>query len=787
MRPRRLVLEGFGPYKRRQELDFTQLDLFAICGPTGAGKSSLVDALTYALYGRIYRVGDDVKSFISLDQGTERPRMVVELEFEADGRIYRVVRITGTKSPAQTQLEEFRDGQWHALEGRVKEANERIQRIVGLDFDAFTKSVVLPQNEFHRFLAGKPEERRQILDQLLSLKLFSDLHQRANQEARRCDEQATFIRRQLETTYASATPERLEEVRRALQDANARLADRQDAVKTLEAGHELAVALRQADEARATAEARCLATQSRVSQLEAQLKEDTAALAPLQQELERLQQELEATAYDAVEHQRLIKAEGVASTLERALADERTWNEQVQKGQAKLAQDEAAESAAARALEEADRRVEEARAALDQAKHHDMAATLRSGLRPGDPCPVCGQPVTQVPGVEASHLDAAAKELREAEAAAKRAHDEYKEASRRFADTRAKLTSAQEQLELARGRVAQERANLANLVGEARASSLDAKALRAELEEHERRRAKRESLGRSRAETEQALNARKERLAGAKGQLAEAKDSLAGAQRDLDAAKTALNDARTAMAEWIERSRRSDLAPLLERASDLAKALENERKAVQQALEEIRVEIARTEQEEKTVRDAIEQAKGLREHESALTARGRLARELAYHLQADRLPAFIRGEALRALAADGSERLSFLSAGRYTLKVSKQEFQVVDHWNAGEQRPVKTLSGGETFLASLALALALAERIPELAAGHDTRLESLFLDEGFGALDAETLEVAGRALDALRSEERLVGVITHVEELADRLPARVRVIKEPEGSRLEIA
>ena len=183
---------------------------------------------------------------------------------------------------------------------------------------------------------------------------------------------------------------------------------------------------------------------------------------------------------------------------------------------------------------------------------------------------------------------------------------------------------------------------------------------------------------------------------------------------------------------------------------------------------------------------AIALAKTLRAQERALTARGQVAQELAYHLRADRLPAFIREEALRALAVEGSEQLSALSSGRYTLEVEKQEFHVIDHWNAGEPRSVKTLSGGETFLASLALALALARRIPELSAGRETRLESLFLDEGFGALDAETLEVAGRALEELRSEERLVGVITHVEELAERLPARVRVIKEPEGSRLEV-
>jgi exonuclease SbcC len=785
VRPRRLTLEGFGPYKRRQELDFTELDLFAISGPTGAGKSSIVDALTYALYGRIYRVGDDVKAFISLDQGTDRPRMMVALEFEVDGRVYRVVRTTGTKSPAQVQLEELRDGAWHPIEGRAKEANARIQRIVGLDFDAFTKSVVLPQNEFHRFLSGKPEERREILDQLLSLGLFSWLHQRASQEAQRCADLARELRRQMETTYADATPERAEELRRELDEARDRLRAKEAAVGALKTGHDLATELREADALRARADQRSAQARARISTLEAEVREGEDALLPLREALNRIQNQLATLVYDPTEHQRLIQAKEVASALEQALTEERTWTDQTQKGEAKLAEDEAAERNAKKALDDAEARLEQAQAALDEARRHDLAIALRSGLKPGDPCPVCGQSIASVPPSEAPHLDAAEAALVDAQTAAKQAQSSYQAAARRTAGTRAGLASARERLESARQRVEDERRKLATLLGPHGAASLDRQALEDAVADRENRRREREALEQQRAHAERTLNDHEKRLEAARGQLAEAQEFAAHAEEELQSVLQALEAARGTMSNWIDSSGRHDLRPALARGEELAMLLKAELQAAQEELNGLRVEIGKLEDREKAVREAIVQAEQLREQERAVTARGELARELAYHLRADRFPAFIREEALRALAIGGSERLAFLSSGRYALEVEKQEFRVIDHWNAGEARPVKTLSGGETFLASLALALALAERIPELAAGRETRLESLFLDEGFGALDAETLEVAGRALDALRSEERLVGVITHVEELAERLPARVRVIKDPEGSRLE--
>ena len=104
-------------------------------------------------------------------------------------------------------------------------------------------------------------------------------------------------------------------------------------------------------------------------------------------------------------------------------------------------------------------------------------------------------------------------------------------------------------------------------------------------------------------------------------------------------------------------------------------------------------------------------------------------------------------------------------------------------------RSVKTLSGGETFLASLALALALAERLADLGTGTHGRetLESLFIDEGFGALDTdETLDQVIQALEALQTDHRVVGVVTHLVQLAERMPAHIRVKKAPEGSWIEV-
>jgi len=162
-----------------------------------------------------------------------------------------------------------------------------------------------------------------------------------------------------------------------------------------------------------------------------------------------------------------------------------------------------------------------------------------------------------------------------------------------------------------------------------------------------------------------------------------------------------------------------------------------------------------------------------------------VARTLGSHLSATGFGRWLQNRILQWLVAGATARLKDLSSGQYSLDMdSRNEFLVIDHRNADEPRPAKTLSGGETFLASLALALSLAEQVAGLAAHGSPRLEALFLDEGFGALDPETLDVVAASIDQLGAE-RMVGLVTHVAELANRIPVQYRVRKVGNSSSVE--
>ena len=112
------------------------------------------------------------------------------------------------------------------------------------------------------------------------------------------------------------------------------------------------------------------------------------------------------------------------------------------------------------------------------------------------------------------------------------------------------------------------------------------------------------------------------------------------------------------------------------------------------------------------------------------------------------------------------------------------DLDVIDHYN-GTRRSVRTLSGGESFKASLSLALGLSDEIQSLAGG--IRLDTMFVDEGFGSLDEESLQQAVRALSSLTEGNRLVGIISHVSELKEKIEKQILVKKDRAGgSRVEI-
>jgi exonuclease SbcC len=167
---------------------------------------------------------------------------------------------------------------------------------------------------------------------------------------------------------------------------------------------------------------------------------------------------------------------------------------------------------------------------------------------------------------------------------------------------------------------------------------------------------------------------------------------------------------------------------------------------------------------------------------------GDVASTLARSLQSNQFIAFVQQEAFHRLAADGTRHLNTLSSERYAFASEGDDFVIIDHWNADEPRPVTTLSGGEMFLASVALALALAEGLAGLSHGHARfALDSLFLDEGFGTLDSETLDVVLQGVETLSMGDRLVGIVSHIPELAERMPSRIHVRKSVGGSTIDIS
>jgi exonuclease SbcC len=178
---------------------------------------------------------------------------------------------------------------------------------------------------------------------------------------------------------------------------------------------------------------------------------------------------------------------------------------------------------------------------------------------------------------------------------------------------------------------------------------------------------------------------------------------------------------------------------------------------------------------------------GLENHRARLEAQLKqhtIMSALATDLQTNQFQNFVFQDLFRELVVGASTRLLQLSQ-RYALEVDEDtKFWVVDQDNANEKRAIETLSGGETFLASLALALQLSQQVQDAAGALS--LDSLFIDEGFGTLDPETLETVAEAVEALRDTGRVVGIITHIAELTNRLPVRIRVHKSVAGSHVEI-
>lgn len=195
-------------------------------------------------------------------------------------------------------------------------------------------------------------------------------------------------------------------------------------------------------------------------------------------------------------------------------------------------------------------------------------------------------------------------------------------------------------------------------------------------------------------------------------------------------------------------------------------------------------------------RRAADEVRGLgpvrEEYERVARLAGLTAGTSADNARKMRLEAYVLAARLEQVAAAATARLQRMSSGRYQLVHSDARtggrraglgLHVIDAWT-GRERDTATLSGGETFFASLALALGLADVVTDEAGG--VRLDTLFIDEGFGSLDDQTLDEVLDVLDSLRERDRSVGIVSHVADLRRRIPAQLEVVKERHGSAVRL-
>lgn len=919
MRPLRLVVSAFGPYAGRTELNMEQLGrrgLYLITGDTGAGKTTLFDAITYALYGEPSGGNRDASMLRSQYAAPDTPTEV-ELTFSYSGQIYRVRRNPEYQRPARRgggMTLQRAEAELYYPDGRVctrtREVTAEVTWIIGLDRDQFCRIAMIAQGEFLKLLLATTEERKNIFRQIFQTKPYQLLQERLKAEsgalADQCGQMQSSIRQYAAglvcppehplTARLEAAARELPPLAELLALADQLLAEDETALQVLnETRQRTAQALQEANtrlgQARQLAQTRADrdACQAKLPAAREELARCRAALQQAQATLPR-REELAAKAesiraqlprYAELEQARAARdkrAAALADKQARIAARTQTLNGEQARLQAEQAErdglrDSVVELEKLRAqageldrrrreLEDLNDRLdgcrrakkEHARAAeayvqaqqaaeaaqtaymrLNRAFLDEQAGILAAGLRPGQPCPVCGATEHPCPASAGEQAPTEAQ-VEQARNAARQAQENASRASSAAADRNATLTALQQEA----------RARCQELLGSddpARAVALLAQARQTAAEQAERlaadTRAQKTRLARLQT-LETSLPAREESCRRLTAEL----DTLTREREALTAEKAAGEEAVTRLEQGLDFSGRQAaeqaIARQLEEKNRLQAGQEQAEQACRTAqttcdtltgqLQQAEAQLAQAPaldlavQEEACRRLAAEQAgqdkaaaelsarltnnrrqrdgiqrqgEGLAETETrwqwvralSNTANGNLPGREKIMLET-----WVQTAFFDRIVARANTRFMVMSGGQYELARRAQadnnrsqtglELDVIDHYN-GSRRSVRSLSGGESFQASLCLALGLADEIQSAAGG--IRLESMFVDEGFGSLDEEALRQALRALEDLTEGDRLVGIISHVTELKDRIDRQIRVTKDRTGgSRLEL-
>jgi exonuclease SbcC len=813
MRPREITLRGFRSYSDEVTFDFTGRSLVGIVGPIGSGKSSILDAISFALYGKTPRIEGATKALIN----QRHDSLHVSMTFEVDGAVWKAVRVLRRTGAAAHTLYRVEDGEDHEVTDKARDMGERIEEILGLDFEAFRRSVLLAQNQFAGFLEAAGGDRNKVLKGVFGfdrldamrdavkerldglggrLQVLADRRESAESDRKDLEEKKKELvvveerARTLEALRGSVS--QVDEVLRAASEKRASAQKEVDGLDALAS----AIPDRESTEGLfAEASAAEASLESAVAALTAAEEAVAAAVSGLEAAVEALggRPALDAAADQVARHgaavakaeaeaKRLTEAQQAVAAAEKALDGAEKALTEAQEAEAKA--NMAAEAAAAEEVAARDR--------LHQAHTADRAYALRAELTAGEPCPVCDQVVATIPKSRpTTKVDAAQKAADKAVDAGAKARDVnaaaqrlvlQREAARdsaaeRLAQANAAVTDAESAATAAADVVAGSTAALADLLGAGDPAE--------RLTEHRSAVSTAEQVLKDAREAESA--ARKE-AEGARVTREQTRAALAGLRTNLSTlagrldASIAIGESAAEVADglkairshWIEARDAADRARAQAtnelQAAEAARVelLEGAGLAAKDDILEVSAEAGR----EATALGAtvahlekrLAEMEALAGEEEELVGKAALLERLHTDLRPSNFLEFVLDERRHDLADLAGEHLEILTAGRYRFS-EDGEFNMVDLAAADAVRGPSSLSGGETFLASLALALALAE----IVSREGGRLDAFFLDEGFGSLDPEHLDLAMRGIERLVSAEtdRLVVLVSHVAAMRD--------------------
>lgn len=872
MRIQTLEVENFMPYRDPVTLEFSDMSLFAIVGETGSGKSSVVDAICYALYGRIPRIRtENGQRENVISRGAKQ--FHVALSFDFCGTTYRIIR-QGTVTREDVQI--FRDGVQLTQLLKKKEADRYIEEeLLHMSFDVFTRIIVLPQGQFDRFLKpDTPRARRDILISLLNLDIYERIGKAAGVHANTLMGELGGLDHDLAGIDQNGlTDEAVELLDRAILEAERRTALLQKQLKTRELqlammeqrlakARQLAGLQKQlatlharaevvsADRARIATGVALASLQPSLSSwthLESELKRlssenETASMAiqTAQNVLETAQAARLDTSLRASEAGFTEKLEEIASVTTRltdlqlfaarldelqhkinATADKvKSLENSVAKLNSSMHIEDDRRAKLEAALETARNASMRAEETFEQAHQGNATVVVQQGLKPGDTCPVCGHIVEHlVP--HAAHADymllkaardAAQKDVEHCQAGLveyekKLAADRVRleELGRQLTELQNEDKDDQHEAHELTTRllmdpiVAKEGSSnpaaflhtrLAQLRGQETSIRTAQKLIVAQLEEQRRK----EEEARAQLATLQTAAAT---LA---GQYTQAKTQYKTLERDLrmqasthgfssiaQMAAAVLPEDKLEALQASVRTYDQEIAATTAQVDMLQQELgstlpdEADLASARTAREIIATDFARAQEDLTAARRSKDDLLARRAFlANRLARKGEVTQLLSMYQQVARdfsskgMVAFVSSGILERLLVTANDHLRMLSKGRFELLLDEgDQMMVQDSFSASGPRDVATLSGGETFLASLALALAVKDLL-----SVSVDLDSFFIDEGFGTLDETTVQGVADVLESLRRDGSLVGIITHRADLVERFETVLEVTNQ---------